>query len=102
MDFTHSLSRFEFECLIGPDARAIAACIDRALSAAAVAPGQIDVVLRTGGSSRIPRFVRLLAERFGPERIQAIDAFTSVGAGLAVAAWENAEPAARRQRVLLA
>ena len=102
INFEHTLSRIEFERLIGPDARAIAACVDRALKAAALEPGQIDVVLRTGGSSRIPRFVRLLAERFGPERIQAIDAFTSVGAGLAVAAWENAEPAGRRQRVLLA
>jgi hypothetical protein len=34
--------------------------------------------------------VRQLAERFGAERLQAMDAFTSVGAGLGVAAWEQA------------
>ena len=53
-------------------------------------PEDIDVAVRTGGSSRIPRFVRLLAERFGAERLHAMDAFTSVGAGLGVAAWERA------------
>lgn len=90
--FAHEITRIEFERLIGPDARAIAACVDRALEMAHLAPDQIDVVLRTGGSSRIPRFVRLLEERFGAAKLQAIDAYTSVGAGLARAAWEAAHP----------
>jgi hypothetical chaperone protein len=87
--FEHTLARIEFERLIGPDARAIEKCVDRALRAAGLRTDDIDVVLRTGGSSRIPRFVRLLVERFGEERLQEIDSFTSVGAGLAVAAWEK-------------
>ncbi len=87
--FEHTLARVELERLIGPDARAIAACVDRALDVAGLRSHDVDVVLRTGGSSRIPRFVRLLAERFGAERLQALDSFTSVGAGLAVAAWES-------------
>jgi len=89
IQFEHRLRRVEFERLIGPDTRAIAACVDRALAAAAVAPPEVNVVLRTGGSSRIPRFVQLLAERFGEERLLALDSFTSVGAGLAIAAWEQ-------------
>ncbi len=84
--FEQQLARRELERLIGPDARAIGACVDRALQTAGVRPLEIDVVLRTGGSSRIPRFIRLLQERFGDERLQAMDAFTSVGAGLAIAA----------------
>lgn len=86
--FQHELERIEFERLIGPESRAIAACVEQTLRDAGLAPDQIDVALRTGGSSRIPRFVRMLGQRFGPERLHAMDAFTSVGAGLGVAAWE--------------
>jgi hypothetical chaperone protein len=91
IDFDEQLPRWEFERIIGPDVRDVARCVDRALDAAALAPGDIDVVLRTGGSSRIPRFVRMLSEKFGPHKLQEMDAFTSVASGLALAAWERAE-----------
>src|SRR6266545_5614103 len=87
--FRHVLERSEFQRLIGPETRAIAACVDQTLREAGARPQDIDVAVRTGGSSRIPRFVRLLAERFGEARLHAIDTFTSVGAGLGVAAWEQ-------------
>jgi hypothetical chaperone protein len=90
ISFRHELPRLEFERLIGAEVRAIGACVDATLRDAGARPEEIDVAVRTGGSSRIPRFVRLLAERFGPERLYAMDAFTSVGAGLGVAAWEEA------------
>lgn len=89
IDFDERLPRWDFERLIGPDVRKVEQCIDRALAAAALNPADIDVVLRTGGSSRIPRFVRMLAEKFGADRLQEMDAFTGVAAGLAVAAWER-------------
>ena len=87
LSFRHDLARSEFERLIGPESRAIAACLDQTLREAGARPADIDVAVRTGGSSRIPRFVRMLSERFGAERLHAMDAFTSVGAGLGVAAW---------------
>lgn len=87
--FQHSLPRYEFERLIGPQARAIAECVDRALRVAGLTPPEVDVVLRTGGSSRIPRFVKLLADRFGVDTLREQDPFTSVGAGLAIAAYEQ-------------
>jgi hypothetical chaperone protein len=90
LSFRHELARAEFERLIGPESRAIAVCVDQTLRDAGARPADIDVAVRTGGSSRIPRFVRLLAERFGAEKLHAMDAFTSVGAGLGVAAWEHA------------
>ncbi|MEP7190020.1 MAG: Hsp70 family protein, partial [Roseiflexaceae bacterium] len=90
LSFAHELGRIEFERLIGPEMRAIAACVDQTLRDAGAKATDIDVAVRTGGSSRIPRCVRLLAERFGAERLHAMDSFTSVGAGLGVAAWENA------------
>ncbi len=87
--FRHQLLRIEFERLIGPEARTIGACIEQTLQDAGLRPDQVDIVLRTGGSSRIPRFVRLLSDIFGAERVREVDAFTSVGAGLGVAAWER-------------
>jgi hypothetical chaperone protein len=89
LSFAHELDRIEFERLIGPELRAIAACVDQTLRDAGARAADIDVAVRTGGSSRIPRFVRLLSERFGTQKLHAMDAFTSVGAGLGVAAWEN-------------
>lgn len=88
IDFEELIPRWDFERLIGPDVRTVEKCIDRALEAAGLTPADIDVVLRTGGSSRVPRFVRMLAEKFGPERLQEMDVFTGVASGLALAAWE--------------
>ncbi len=83
------IPRWDFERLIGPDVRTVESCIDRALRAAGVRPDQIDVVLRTGGSSRVPRFVRMLSEKFGSDKLQEMDVFTSVAAGLAIKAHES-------------
>jgi hypothetical chaperone protein len=94
--FTHELARTEFERLIGPESRTIAACVDQTLRDAGADAADIDVAVRTGGSSRIPRFVRLLADRFGAERLHAMDAFTSVGAGLGVAAWNQTQAKSSR------
>lgn len=90
IDFDEQVPRWDFERLIGPDVRAVERCVDRALAAAGLAPADIDVVLRTGGSSRVPRFVRMLAEKFGADKLQEMDVFTGVASGLALAAWEGA------------
>nr|MCU0495039.1 Hsp70 family protein [Chloroflexaceae bacterium] len=66
INFDERVPRWDFERLIGPDVRTVDACVDRALAAAGLAPADIDVVLRTGGSSRIPRFVKMLSDKFGP------------------------------------
>jgi hypothetical chaperone protein len=84
--FEDTIERWDFERLIGPDVREVAACVDRAVAAAGLEHGDIDVVLRTGGSSRIPRYIRMLAERFGAEKLQEMDVFTGVASGLAIAA----------------
>lgn len=83
------VERWDFERMIGPDVRAVAACVDRALESAGLFPEDIDVVLRTGGSSRIPAYVRMLSEKFGAERLQEMDVFTGVASGLAIAAHEG-------------
>ncbi|MBK9941867.1 MAG: Hsp70 family protein [Kouleothrix sp.] len=86
IQFSETLERWDFDRLIGPDVRDVAACIERALASAGLRHADIDVVLRTGGSSRIPRFVRMLAEMFGAAKLQEMDVFTGVAAGLAIAA----------------
>ncbi|MHB8647923.1 MAG: Hsp70 family protein, partial [Thermomicrobiales bacterium] len=88
------LPRDEFEALIEARVRRAGQCVADALAAAALEPGQIDAVVRTGGSSTIPRFQRLLAETFGADKLRFQDAFTSVVTGLALsAAGQVADPA---------
>jgi hypothetical chaperone protein len=80
------VTRGQFEGLINARVRQAERCLDEALNAAGVAPGQIDAVLRTGGSSSIPRFQQLLTDKFGAGKLQFQDAFTSVTTGLALSA----------------
>lgn len=91
IDFDERVPRWDFERLIGPDVRAVEKCIDRVLDSAGLAPADIDVILRTGGSSRVPRFVKMLADKFGADKLQEMDVFTGVASGLGIAAWERTE-----------
>ncbi len=56
------------------------------LASAGLEPGQIDAVVKTGGSSNIPLFTSLLAGIFGAEKVKQSNAFSSVVAGLAIKA----------------
>jgi hypothetical chaperone protein len=47
---------------------------------------QIDAVVKTGGSSSIPLFTRMLVRLFGAEKVKTSNAFSSVVAGLAIRA----------------
>ena len=52
-------------------------------------PGQVDAVVKTGGSSNIPSFTAMLGRIFGPEKVKQSDAFSSVTAGLAIRAGDS-------------
>ena len=91
--FREPFQRWDFERLIGPDVRAVEACMKRAITRAGLEPEQITSVVRTGGSSRIPRFVQLLRDTFPRAEIVEQDVFTSVASGLALAARDNQVPA---------
>ena len=84
------LSRHDFEGLIARRVQQAKRCIDEALATAGVAPDQVDAVVYTGGSSLIPSFQRLLAERFGADKLRVQDAFGSVVSGLTLDAAERA------------
>jgi hypothetical chaperone protein len=79
------LSRRSFERLIAPRLSAIEDAIDRTMADAGVEPEQIEVVLRTGGSSLIPFVQSLLERRFGASRVKKQEVFTSIASGLAIA-----------------
>ncbi len=82
------MRREEFEALIAQPLSQVAQAVDATLDAAGLDAGEIDIVLRTGGSSLIPAVKRLLDERF-PAKVVAHDPFTSVAAGLAIASYEG-------------
>ena len=93
--FTHGdlvleapISRAEFEGWIAPELGRIASAVDAALLDAGLAPGQLDRVFLTGGTSLVPAVRRLFEDRFGADRVVAGGEFVSVAEGLALIAGE--------------
>lgn len=79
-----AVSRADFESWIAPDVARIELAIDRALDMAKTAPGAIDRVFLTGGSSLIPRVRQMFVDRFGEPRIATGGELTSIAHGLAL------------------
>ncbi len=88
--FRQPITRGAFQHYIAPECARIEAAVDLVIAAAGLQPRQIDVVLRTGGSSAIPWFIRMLERKVGSGKVIEHDVFTSVAAGLGLRA---AEPA---------
>jgi hypothetical chaperone protein len=78
------IRRTDFEAWIGADLARIEAAVDAALADAALAPGAVDRVFLTGGTSLVPAVRRIFEHRFGPERMAAGGEFVSVAEGLAL------------------
>jgi len=85
LDVDVSLTRARFEAICAEIFAQVASRVDRLIARAGLRHADVDVVVRTGGSSLIPAVVRRLDERF-PGRIVEHDPFTSVANGLALAA----------------
>lgn len=81
---TATAHRSRFEDLLGPSLVLVSEAIDRALDLASVSPQDVSHVLRTGGSSRIPAFVRMIEQRFGRHKVHERDVFATVALGLGV------------------
>ncbi|HPD40110.1 MAG TPA: Hsp70 family protein [Anaerolineae bacterium] len=82
--------RRRFEELLEQEVALVERELHAVLAEAGVRPEQVQVVLRTGGSSQIPIFVALLERIFGYEKLRAMDPLTSVVGGMAVVAQEDA------------
>jgi hypothetical chaperone protein len=85
-DFTvaQPVSRVAFEGWIAPELARLATAIDHALADAKLAPGQVDRVFLTGGTSLVPAVRRLFEDRFGADRVTGGGEFVSVAEGLAL------------------
>lgn len=88
------ITRSLFERWIAEDVAAIEAALDRALAEAGVAPGRIEAVFMTGGTSYVPAVRSLFERRFGAGRLHIGDAFRSVASGLALLALDRARASA--------
>lgn len=79
-----TISREEFEIIIGEEIREFDKCINRVIEHAGVQTSGIQAVFVTGGTSLVPRVQNFLAAKFGRDKIRTGDTFTSVVAGLAL------------------
>jgi Molecular chaperone len=76
-----ALSRPDFERIVEPRIEEARALVRKALSEAGVAAADLSRVVRVGGSSRVPAFVRMLEAEF-PGRVREGEVFTSIASGL--------------------
>jgi hypothetical chaperone protein len=84
IDIEVRLERWEFELMITNLLFELEQAISLILNKAGLQADDIDLVLRTGGSSLIPAVKDILENQF-PGKVVEHDPFTSVAAGLAIA-----------------
>lgn len=84
-----TITRPQFERMIEKEIERVEQGIHATLAKARLKPENIDVVLRTGGTSAVPVFATLLAKIFGAEKIAQMELLTSVVGGLAITAHEQ-------------
>ena len=84
IDIEVTLERWEFELMISDLLFELEQAISLILNKADLQAADIDLVLRTGGSSLIPAVKDILDNQF-PGKVVEHDPFTSVAAGLAIA-----------------
>lgn len=82
LNISEQLGKLEFENINKDNFQQIADCIDEVVARSGLSPTQIDSVFLTGGTSRIPHIQNLFIERFGRDKLEQRDAFTSVVHGL--------------------
>jgi len=88
LDIEFELSREQFELIIHDLLDKFSQSISDLLQRVKLESSDIDLVIRTGGSSLIPAVKRILEARF-PGKVIEHDPFTSVAAGLAIADYEG-------------
>lgn len=79
-------TRHQFEHDIYQYLRDVEKVLLETIAKSGLEPGQIDAVVKTGGSSNIPLFTGMLEKIFGAEKVKESNAFSSVVAGLAIKA----------------
>lgn len=82
VDIDVQVTRTEFERTIANDLDLVCKQIDRALDRAGVRARDVDLVVRTGGSSSIPAFIDRIEDRFGADRVVQREPYSSIAMGL--------------------
>ena len=86
LDIWELYTRAQFEKDIQEHRQQILRVLMDTVSASGLKAGQIDAVVKTGGSSNIPVFSEMLGGIFGSDKVKLSDVFNSVTAGLAIKA----------------
>lgn len=89
IDIWELLTRYQFERDIAEYHSQIEKCLLDTIIESGLEPEEIDVAIKTGGSSNIPYFTGMLESIFGPGRVKASNTVSSVTAGLAIRAYEG-------------
>ena len=89
IDLWELYTRFQFEKDIQEYRNKIEGVLMDTIAASGFEPEEIEAVVTTGGSSRIPIFLEMLDDLFGHERVIASDTFNSVTAGLGIRAQQS-------------
>lgn len=84
IDVEITITRAQFEAMISDMLDWVEQAILKVIELAGICERDVDVVVRTGGSSLIPAVVRIIEDHFSG-RVVEHDPFTSVAAGLAIA-----------------
>jgi hypothetical chaperone protein len=88
LDIEFDVSRDQFEVMIADLLDRFSQSISDLLDSVDLRSNDIDLVIRTGGSSLIPAVKRILEAQF-PGKVIEHDPFTSVAAGLAIADFQG-------------
>ncbi|MCF3642861.1 Hsp70 family protein [Rhizobium sp. TRM95111] len=78
------VKRADFEAWIAPDLARIEGALDEVLDRTNTAPGEIDKVFLTGGTSFVPAVRRIFTRRFDAGRIESGGELLSIAHGLAL------------------
>jgi hypothetical chaperone protein len=89
LDLWELYTRAQFEEDIREYKEEIEGVLLEAVLKSGLEPEQIDAVVKTGGSSNIPIFSKMLGDIFGSKKVVESNTFSSVTAGLAIRATEG-------------
>jgi hypothetical chaperone protein len=89
INIQEQITRHKFEAWIRPELREVENGIQQVIADAGLQPRDIEVVLRTGGSSLVPAFVELLTGIFSAGKLSEMDPLISVVGGLGIIAHQD-------------
>jgi hypothetical chaperone protein len=89
IEIERTITLHEFESWIADDLARIGQTVDDLFTREGLAPGAIDKVFLTGGTSYIPSVRRLFVARFGADKLDSGGQFESIAHGLALIGLEE-------------